>query len=258
MILPYLKYFLKAGDEHALHSPFLFDYYRRIIVPKNDNHPDYATIATARNQMRNSTQVIETVDLGAGSRVNKSNLRKVSQIAKNAEKPPRFGKLFYRMVREQQSKTVLELGTSLGITTMYFAKANPQASIYTFEGCPYTAAIAKENFQQQAIDNVEIITGNIDDTLVPFLTQLNKPLDLAYFDANHRYEPTVRYFKQCLPYIHEDTIFIFDDIYWSKEMTQAWEEIKQHPDITVTLDLFWIGIVFFRKKQLKQDFVLKF
>lgn len=258
MILPYIKYLLRAGNAHSLHSPFLFDYYNRIIAPGKDECADYEEISKVRNKMRTSKQIIETVDLGAGSRINKSNLRKVSQIAKNAEKPPRFGRLFYRMVQEHQPQTMLELGTSLGITTLYFAKAAPDARIYTFEGCPHTAEIAGDNFKNLQVDNVEIITGNIDDTLHPFLNKLNRPLDMAYFDANHRYEPTVKYFQQCLPYANSDSVFIFDDIYWSAEMTKAWEEIKADPAVTLTVDLFWIGLVFFRKQQPKQDFVLRF
>lgn len=258
MILPYLKYLLKAGNAHGLHSPFLFDYYNRIIRPGKYDHPDYVQIEAVRKKMRTSQEVIETVDLGAGSRINKSNLRKISQIARNAEKPPRFGRLFYRMVQEHQPSNILELGTSLGVTTLYFAKSNPDCQVFTFEGCPHTAEIAAENFRQADVNNVEIITGNIDDTLIPFLSKLKEPLGIAYFDANHRYEPTVNYFTQCLPYVNNDSVFIFDDIYWSKGMTQAWEEIKAHPDVTMTVDLFWIGLVFFRKQQPKQDFILQF
>jgi len=258
LILPYLKYLFKAGNAHGLHSPFLFDYYNRIIAAGKYDHPHYQQIESVRKKMRNSQQIIETVDLGAGSRVNKSNLRKVSQIARNAEKPPRFGRLFHRMVQEHQPANILELGTSLGVTTLYFAKAAPESRVFTFEGCPHTAAIAAENFRQSAVENVDIITGNIDDTLAPFLNKLNQPLGIAYFDANHRYEPTVNYFRQCLPFAESDSVFIFDDIYWSQGMTQAWEEIKAHPDVTLTVDLFWIGLVFFRKQQPKQDFILKF
>lgn len=249
---------LKAGNAHSLHSPFLFDYYNRIIAPKNDEHPHYHQIEEVRKKMRLSDQVIETVDLGAGSRVNKSNLRKVGQIARNAEKPPRFGRLFYRMVEEHKPSNILELGTSLGVTTLYFAKSAPDARVYTFEGCPHTAEIAANNFLQSEMHNVDIITGNIDDTLAPFLGKLDQPLDIAYFDANHRYEPTVNYFLQCLPYANDESVFIFDDIYWSEGMTKAWNEIKANPAVTLTVDLFWIGLVFFRKQQPKQDFTLRF
>lgn len=257
MIAAYLKYLLRSGNEHSIHSPFLFDLYNRVIKVKDENAV-YAEIRTLRKELLASEEIIEILDLGAGSRINKSNQRKIRTIAKNAEKPEKFGKLFYRLVQNFKPETVLELGTSLGLTTLYLSKANPNAEVISFEGCPQTAAKARDHFSQLGSGNIEIVVGNIDQTLPIRLAKLGKALDFAYFDANHRYEPTVRYFEQCLPHIQNDSVFIFDDIYWSKEMTQAWEHIKAHPKVTLTVDLFWIGLVFFHSGQAKEDFVLRF
>lgn len=211
-----------------------------------------------RKKLLQRTGEIEILDLGAGSRRNKSNRRKIGEITKNAEKPAKFGQFFYRLSQYLQPETVLELGTSLGITTAYFAKALPHSEIISMEGCPETACLAEKNFADLKIDNTSIIVGNIDHTLPDFLKKRNQKIGLAFFDANHRYEPTVRYFNDALPFADENSVLIFDDIYWSKEMTAAWEEIKAHPEVTVTIDLFWVGLVFFRKEQVKEDFVLRF
>ena len=258
MITSYLKYLLRSGNEHSIHSPFLFDLYTKVIKDKNETHPDYKNLKLLRQELLSSHETIEILDLGAGSRINKSNRRKIKTIAKNAEKPAKFGRLFHRLIRHFQPDNILELGTSLGLTTLYMSKAKPDSTILSFEGCPETATIAKRNFQKSGAENIELILGNIDETLPTALKKFNKPLDYAYFDANHRYEPTVRYFEDCLPYINNDTLFIFDDIYWSEEMTQAWEFIKAHPQVTLTVDLFWVGLVFFRKEQVKENFVLRF
>ncbi|MCE7059905.1 O-methyltransferase [Dyadobacter sp. CY343] len=257
MIAAYLKYLLRSGNQHSIHSPFLFDLYNQVINVK-DQRADYAEIKKLRKELLSSREIIEILDLGAGSRVNKSNQRKIGTIAKNAEKPEKFGKLFYRLVQRFQPETVIELGTSLGLTTLYFSKANPAADIISFEGCPQTAAKAETHFTRLGAQNIEVVVGNIDQTLPARLAQLDQTLDFAYFDANHRYEPTMRYFEDCLPHIQENSVFIFDDIYWSKEMTQAWEQIKSHPKVTLTVDLFWIGLVFFRTGQAKEDFTLRF
>jgi predicted O-methyltransferase YrrM len=235
----------------------LFDLYNRVINVK-DSNADYQTIDKLRKELLSSQEVIEILDLGAGSRVNKSNKRKVKTIAKNAEKPAKFGRLFYRLVQNFSPKTVIELGTSLGLTTLYLSKANPQAAVISFEGCPQTAAKARQHFDRLKAQNVDIVLGNIDNTLPQKLQELNQPIDFLYVDANHRYEPTIRYFEDCLPYAHNNSLFIFDDIYWSDEMTAAWEHIKAHPRVTLTVDLFWIGLVFFRSEQAKEDFVLRF
>lgn len=258
MIAAYLKYLLRSGNEHAIHSPFLFDLYTQVIAENKDYNPDYEELKALRKMLLKSEQQIEILDLGAGSRINKSNLRKIKTIAKNAEKPEKFAKLFNRLIKRFQPKTILELGTSLGLTTLYMSRAKPDAQIISFEGCPQTASIAKENFNSAKASNIQVVVGNIDHTLPQQLSKMAKTIDFAYFDANHRYEPTVRYFENCLPYAANDSVFIFDDIYWSAEMTKAWEEIKLHPQVTLTVDLFWIGLVFFRKEQPKEHFTLRF
>lgn len=258
MIAAYFKYLFRSGNAHSIHSPFIFDLYTQVIAAKKDPNPDYPALKKLRKELLRSQKEINILDLGAGSRINKSNLRKVGTIAKNAEKPEKFGKLFNRLVQRFQPQVILELGTSLGLTTLYLSKAKPDAQILTFEGCPATAGIAQENFKKQHAENIDVILGNIDQTLPQTLAKLAPKLDFAYFDANHRYEPTVRYFHDCLPYAHNDSVFIFDDIYWSEEMTQAWEYIQKHPQVTLTVDLFWIGLVFFRSEQVKEDFTLRF
>ena len=258
LIAAYIKYLLRSGNEHAIHSPFLFDLYTQIIISKKDNNPDYTQLKALRKELLQSDQQIEILDLGAGSRINTSNLRKIKTIAKNAEKPAKFGRLFNRLIQRFQPKTILELGTSLGLTTLYMSRAKPDSHIISFEGCPETAKIAQENFTKAGAENIEIVIGNIDETLPEKLEKLGTSIDYAYFDANHRYEPTVRYFETCLPYATNDSLFIFDDIYWSPEMTKAWEYIKAHPQVTLTVDLFWIGLVFFRKEQVKENFTLRF
>jgi predicted O-methyltransferase YrrM len=258
LIAAYIKYLFRSGNEHAIHSPFLFELYNHVIACKDDENSDYKSLEALRKELLRSEREIEILDLGAGSRINKSNRRKLKTIAKNAEKPEKFGKLFYRLIKRFKPYNILELGTSLGLTTLYMAKANPAARLVTFEGCPQTAQIARENFKNQGVSNVEIVVGNIDDTLPDALKRFPDGIDYAYFDANHRYEPTVRYFEECLPYSHNDSVFIFDDIYWSQEMTQAWTHIKSHPKVTLTVDLFWIGLVFFRQEQVKEDFTLRF
>jgi predicted O-methyltransferase YrrM len=256
MILDYLKYLFLAKNEHSLHSPFLFEFYLKVLNDSTSEN-DYSAIEALRKKMLSDERAIEIIDLGAGSKLNQSNRRKIKGIAKNSQKPARLAQLFYRLINHYNFHTIFDLGTSLGITTAYLAKANIRAHIYTFEGCPETARIAQENFKQLGINNVEIIVGDLNKTLKSQLNKIEK-IDFAFFDANHRYEPTIEYFEKCLGKIHEETCFIFDDIYWSADMKKAWEYIKNHPQVTVSIDIFWVGIVLFRKKQPKQHFVLRF
>ena len=255
LLVRYVNYFLKAKDEHSLHSPFAFDFYTKIINNKT-YHPDWDKIELLRKDLKKNKTQLEITDFGAGSGVSKTNTRTIASICCYSEKKPSLAQLIYRIIKDQQSYTIIDLGTSLGLTTLYESKANLLSEIFTFEGCPNTALVAKDNFNKLSATNIQVIIGNIDSTLPSLLTKLNK-IDFVFFDANHRYEPTIRYFLLCLEKSTEDSIFVFDDIYWSTEMNKAWDEIKKHPSVTMTIDLFYLGIVFFRKKQPVQHFTLK-
>jgi predicted O-methyltransferase YrrM len=259
LLLAYLRYLSRARDEHSLHSPFLFSLYLQVIRAKTGSKALFVPIRKLRRELRKSRQLITIADLGAGSKVNASRQRTIGDIARNSQKTTRFGRLLFRLIRRFEAKVIVDLGTSLGMTTAYLAEATKPfgGQVLTFEGCPATAAIAWQNFERLALQQVDVVVGNLDETLAPAVAGLS-PLDFVFFDANHRYEPTVRYFETCLTNIHNDTVFVFDDIHWSDEMEQAWAYIKAHPSVTVTIDLFWVGLVFFRKEQPKQDFVLRF
>lgn len=269
LLFAYLRYLSRARDEHALHSPFLFSLYTRVIQADNPREPAFASIRALQRALRQNRDVIVITDLGAGPRqagpiqagsnVNASRQRTISDIARHSPKPARFGRLLFRLIRHFRAGTIVDLGTSLGLTTAYLAEAaHPHGGrVLTFEGCPQTAAVARRNLEQLGLRNVTVVVGNIDETLAPQVAALN-PIDFAFFDANHRYEPTIRYFETCLVNRHNDTVFVFDDIHWSAEMEQAWASIKNHPAVSVTVDLFWVGLVFFRREQPKQNFVLRF
>ncbi|QJW89086.1 class I SAM-dependent methyltransferase [Spirosoma taeanense] len=259
MILAYLRYLSRARDEHSLHSPFLFSLYTTSIRPDNRREPAFTSFRALRNELCRSRETIAITDFGAGSKVNGARQRTIGDIACHSQKPARFGRLLFRLIRHAKANVIVDLGTSLGLTTAYLAEAaRPQhGQVLTFEGCPQTAAVARQNFDRLGTPNVEIVVGNLDETLASRVARL-KPIDFVFFDANHRYEPTVRYFEICLSNSHNDTLFVFDDIHWSDEMEQAWAYIKRHPAVSVTVDLFWVGLVFTRKEQPKQDFVLRF
>lgn len=259
MITAYFRYLSRARDEHALHSPFLFSLYTQVIRAQTGFKTLFAPIRALRKALRRNRQLITIADYGAGSKVNTSRQRTIGDIARNSQKSARFGRLLFRLIRRFKAKNIVDLGTSLGMTTAYLAEATKPSGghVLTFEGCPETAAVARQNFQQLGIDNVDVVVGNLDETLGPEIAAL-EPLDFVFFDANHRYEPTVRYFETCLTNIHNDTVFVFDDIHWSDEMEQAWAYIKNHTAVTLTVDLFWVGLVFFRREQPKQDFILRF
>ncbi|TGD78846.1 O-methyltransferase [Hymenobacter wooponensis] len=256
-VLSYLRFLLQSGNTHGLHSPFVFGLYAHVIG-HDGQFAAYKHIEARRQELLQSTTSIQVRDFGAGSHTGAGRTRRIRDIARTAAKPRPLAQLLFRLVNAFQPRTIIELGTSLGLTTSYLAAADSRARVLTFEGCPQTAAVARETFASLGLGNVEIQEGNLDDTLAPALAALSTPVDFAFFDGNHRYEPTLRYFELMNAHRTEDSVFVLDDIHWSAEMTRAWEAIKQHPDVTLTIDLFFIGLVFFRRKQPKQHFILRF
>ncbi len=252
----YLQYLLKARTRHGTHSPFVYSLLEEVIYDTGHFYV-FDEIESLRKKLLRDKRTINIKDFGAGSKVNSSPTRKIQDIVRNSAKADKYGELMFRLIQKFKPETLLELGTSLGISTIYQASAAPKSKLITMEGCPETAAIGKENFEKLKLNNIEIIVGNFDETLSTTLNKITK-LDYAFFDGNHRKAPTLAYFNQCLSKVHNDSIFIFDDIHWSDEMEEAWEEIKANPSVTVTIDLFFVGLVFFRKEQKKENFVIRY
>jgi predicted O-methyltransferase YrrM len=255
----YLTYLFTAsnGKGHGIHSPFVFDFITSVL---NDRRTFYAyqELENARTSLLGDMRVLTIEDFGAGSAVHKSNRRKVADIARSSLKPKKFSQLLFRLANYYQPSTVLELGTSLGISTGYLAAGNLKSRVFTFEGAHQVADVARQVFSGLAVENIEVIEGNFDETLQPVLEKIAR-LDLAFIDGNHMEKPTIRYFEQLLAKAHDASIFIFDDIHWSKGMEKAWTHIQQHPAVTLTIDLFFIGLVFFRKEQkVAQHFTIRF
>jgi predicted O-methyltransferase YrrM len=256
----YLRYWLTAsnGKGHGVHAPFVFEFITAVL---NDDgfYYCYSQIESVRTQLNNDNTVLELEDFGAGSRVHASYKRKVSDIAKSSLKPGKYAQLLFRMVNFYQPKNVLELGTSLGITTAYLASANNTVPVITMEGAKAVAAVARDNFKALRLENIKIVEGNFDLTLRDVLQKQLPKVDFAFIDGNHRKEPTIQYFQQLLPHLHEYSMVVFDDVHWSEEMEAAWGYIKAHEAVTLSMDLFFIGIVFFRKEQkVKQHFSIRF
>ena len=237
-----------------MHSPFVFEFITKVI---NDTtrYPDYELIEAWRQKLLADNNSIQVTDLGAGG---KDGSRRISTIARLSLKPKKYAQLLYRIARFYRPVSIIELGTSLGITTAYLSKASVPSPVITIEGDGRIASIAQQTFVELGLNNVELLTGNFENRLPDALAKLPFP-GLVFIDGNHRKEPTLNYFNLLMHHVKNDSILIFDDIHWSKEMELAWEEIKKDERVLATIDLFFIGIVLFRKEfREKQHFLVRF
>ena len=256
----FLVYLLTSsnGKGHGVHSPFVFDFIVHVLRGKEEHVEGFKQIEAKRKLLQQSKQVLDVLDLGAGSISGKKNHRTVSSIAKRAAKPSRFARLFYRIITYYQIDSVLELGTSLGLTTRYLSLAEPQHGVISIEGAPAIANFTSKSLAEEGMRNTTILTGDFNDHL-PIVLASMKGSKLVFFDGNHQYQPTLDYFQAALEVIDDADILIFDDIHWSKGMEKAWSEIRNNEKVSCTIDLFFIGIVFFRKEfKEKLDFAIRF
>ena len=252
-IKSYLKFLWHSKNEHAVHSPFVFHLITKCFYDKKPK-PEYEVLKNYRKSLLENKNTIEVTDFGAGSKVFKSNTRQINKIAKTAGISPKRAELLFRITNYFQPTTILEIGTSLGLATSALALGNPKTKIITLEGCPNTMAIAKSQISNSKFQNIEFVNTEFHDYLCNLQPE---NCQLIYFDGNHSKAATLEYFELLLPTIANDSLWIFDDIHWSSEMEETWEIIKTHPKVTVTIDTFQWGLVFFRREQTKEHFVIR-
>ena len=255
----YFRYYLTAqnGKGHGVHSPFVFDFIIHVLNDKKKYSP-YEKIERLRKQLLRNGSSIEVEDFGAGSAVIPFKTRRIKDIAGSSLKKKKYAQLLFRIAKYYQSKNIIELGTSFGISTSYLASANPQSHVTTFEGAKNIAHIAFNNFKELRLDNIQLQQGSFDKTLNSFI-ETSQNIDFLFVDGNHRKESTLEYFRRFLTKSNEESIFIFDDIHWSREMEDAWKLIQQHESVTLTIDLFFVGLAFFKPDfKVKQHFTIRF
>lgn len=253
----YIKYLLRSDSKFKVHSPFVYKFYTEVILQKKKG--SQPKVEQRRSYLLRQKSLLETTDFGAssGSAGYKTRFRQVKSIAKQSSISPKFGKLLYRLIEYSVPETILEIGTAMGISSMYMAKAAPKSRIITLEGCAVIAEKAKEGFNNLKIDNVEMAMGNFTQLLGKVLKKVDT-LDFVLIDGNHRKEPTLDYFKQILPKLTPNSIVVVDDIHWSKGMLEAWNIMKENEKVSISINLFRAGILLFKEDIAKDNFTLKF
>jgi predicted O-methyltransferase YrrM len=257
-ILKYLKYTVSSSHKrgHGIHSPFVFNLITKVF--RNKISPDIVfKVEMIRKKLNSDKRYISVTDLGTGSGILENKLVKVSEIAKKSSLPGRYCKLLAGLSEEFGRTSIIEFGTSFGISTMYLAAANLEATVYTMEGCPVISEIAKYNFREAGLNNIKLLTGSFEQ-LIPEIENIIINPGLVFIDGNHRKQPTIEYFNRMADLSDENTVIVLDDIYYSSEMGEAWNEIKHNKRVSLTVDIYRMGIVFFREGITRFDYNIRY
>lgn len=256
LLVRYLKYRLTAKTRYGVHSPFVFKLIEDVIREEKQFYV-FKKIERQRSILGSNKTHIQQNDFGAGSRKSKSNAKTINQIVKQALISSQDGELLFKLIDFYKCAYRIELGTSLGISTSYIASAKQNGRVVTFEGDSELVKHAKKVWSNIGLDYIDVELGNIDETLPLFLEKEQPKIDFVFIDANHTYEATIQYFEFISPYLHDASIIVMDDIHWSSGMELAWEQITAKPEVSVSIDMFTKGVLFFSPKLKKEHFILR-
>ena len=253
----YLSFLVNSVSKYGLHSPAIYDLIAKELKSDIDkNTLEY--FLNNRNELINNRRVVEVSHFkNIKNRVTYSiEMNRIGRLARKTSLHKKDGELLYRLVKRFKPAHIIELGTGFGLSTLYMAKANPEAKIYSLEGCANKAEVATSLFRRNELDNISLLTGIFDKLLQPLVDSI-PAIDFAFIDGDHTAKGILNYLSVILPKCTEKTILVFHDIHWSSDMESGWKEIISNPAITVSVDFFFMGIVFFDKKLSKQNFSIR-
>ncbi|NOX84710.1 MAG: class I SAM-dependent methyltransferase [Chlorobi bacterium] len=256
-VTAYLNYLRKTKTRYNIHSPFVYDLIENVFKDKT-RYKEFRELNRLRKKYARRTDKVETMDFGAaaGNKDYIVRVKTVGDVVKKTGHTKKQLEMLFRLTRYFKPENILEFGTSVGISASYLSKGYPPAKMITMEGSMGLTTIANETFENHNL-NIEVEIGEFGAILDNIINNVDK-LDMVFFDGNHRKKSTLRYFNKCMKRAHEGSVFMFDDIHWSRGMNKAWKKIKKDKRVSITVDLYWIGLVFFRKGIAKQDFILRY
>ncbi len=257
-LFTYINYLFSSRSRYTTHSPFVYDLINNVLRDKT-SYRDFVSLNKYRKKVEASKTIIDTVDFGsgAGNREYKEYKERVGKIAKRRTHSKKHLEILYKLTRYLKPAQMLEFGTAVGFSSLYMQKGFRKGKLTTMEGCTVLSQIAVRGFKIFNADDINMVIGNFDTNIVPVLEKM-ETLDFVFFDGNHSKEPTLFYFEECMEKRNEDSVFVFDDIHWSPGMSSAWKKIKQDSRVSFTIDIYWIGLVFFKKGFAKQDFIINY
>ncbi len=235
-IKTFILFLFSSTNQHGVHSPFVYDLITKCFYQKTNPTKVHLIEISKQWLNKNSKQKFSYTDIFFNLKTKKNNL-------------------LIRLLEYFKPQAILEIGTSVGLGAVTLCVGNPEARINTLEEYTNTSLVAQDLFQKLNLKNIKLTIGNFNETLPPILTK--NQFDIIHFNEIHKKEQFLDCFNLCLQSIHNNSIFIFNNINNSPEIQQVWLTIIDHPKVSISIDTFFYGMVFFRKEQQKQHFSIR-
>ena len=218
---------------HGIHSPYLFEFVNGVLFNSQGIEAPRAII---KEHLK---------------------LRSAYAFVRRSSVSKRYGFLLYRITRWFQAQMIIELGTGMGISTLYLSSGSPDTPLHSIEGEKDRAALAAQLICRCCPGPVSIHWGEMEEKLEHILPLIPQRF-VAFVDGNHYYAPTVEYLRRLLDRAGDEAVIVMDDIYWSRGMHRAWKEVASWPEVQVSIDLFHMGILLLRRDLPKREIKIKF
>ena len=236
--LIYRKLFCRKG--FGVHSPFVYDLITNVIEETCEFYA-YRDISLVRLQLLQNEQFIQ---YGKKQLTVKKALKRYGISTKE-------GKFLFRLANHYKPHTMLSVGSSMGLAPLYLARYDSTVQCITLECVQDIAEIATQVLSKEKNPALSIKTGTYRALLPESIVQLQQ-IDCVYVDKNVGVNDWDTIFEQCEPFIHNATFFVLAGIRSSTEKQSYWTQFRQHPSITVAIDLYDLGLLFFQSKLHKQ------
>jgi predicted O-methyltransferase YrrM len=251
----YLKYAYNSKSKFKIHSPFVFTFIINVLENRKKDYMHFPKQLLSHYKAL-KIKVSVSGNAGEGSKsLSKKQIPAIRFIGK-VGLPAKYGKVLNGLIEENKIEHVIELGTSLGRSTSFLVSGN-RVKVTTVEANKEMLDISKEAFNHLGQSGFVTFVHARFDEVFGELCKNDLSNTLIFIDGDHGKDAVLNLFKTCLPYTKPSTILVFDDIYWSPGMTEAWCDIEQHDEVKLSLDIYRMGIVFFRKAtKAKEHFQL--
>lgn len=207
-----------------------------------------AVIERERQRLLASLEPLNDGSLGEGPVWDDISIAEASRASQTRAS----ARLLYHLVRKFQPRTILELGTNLGISAAYLsaAQTGQEQRLVTLDASPYRLALARRLHAEAGLDRIEYVEGYFSRTLAAAAESLGQ-IDMAFIDGHHQHHSTLNYFETIAAHASDGCLFVFDDIGWSDGMRQAWAELRRYFGFSVVVTLHRLGLAVLGRKAVK-------